>query len=250
MKSFRNSAAAGAPSRSRTRNALLLFVVLLVGAGFWTAAFSAAPAREVKPADLIAAQLPDNKTLQSASQMEFLSAVCAVARRRRSSAALITQTAVSLRHELAGEIVGMVLRCAGKMNCELAGTIVAAAAGAEGDLTKITDAAMAKAPNCAETIREATKRGGKASEPAEPEATPEQGALMGTINGPDEGFDPHEPLNLVCVDGTPRAVRTSQLDEFLRANPGAFAGACPPPASPSPSLAPAASTAPVPSAPP
>ncbi len=226
-------------------SALLLLVVFLLGAGFWTVAFSAVPAGEVKATDLIAAELPDNKTLKSASQMEFLSAVCAVVRRRRSSAAVITQTAVSLRREFAGEIVGMVMRCVGKMNCEFAGTIVAAAAAADGDLTKITDAATAKAPDCAETMSEAVRRGGKGSKPVEPEASPEQGPLIGTINGPDEGFDPREPLKLVCVEGTPRAVRASQLDEFLRTNPNAFVGACPPTASPSPpsALAPASAPA-------
>jgi hypothetical protein len=40
--------------------------------------------------------------------------------------------------------------------------------------------------------------------------------------GPDERFDPHEQLNLVCDDGTQRAVRASQLDDFLRSNPRSF----------------------------
>ena len=130
------------------------------------------------------------------------------------------------RRESAGDILGAVLRCGGKTNCELVGSIVAAATAAEGDPAKIADAAMAKAPNCAETIREASRRGAKASDRAEVEVAPEQGPLIGTSNGPDEGFDPHEQLNLVCDNGTQRAVRASQLDDFLRSNPGSFVGVC------------------------
>ncbi|MEO8045233.1 MAG: hypothetical protein ABI674_10040 [Spartobacteria bacterium] len=226
MKSLRYSATAGLPAWTRRLTALICGGVLLLALLFWNASLPAAPAREVNAADLIASQLPDNKTLKSANKMEFLSAVCAVARRRRSSAPVITQTAVSLRREAAGEIVGMVLRCVGKVNCDVAGTIVAAAIAAEGDPTKITDAAMAKAPDCAETIRDAARRGGKVADRPEPGATPEQATPSGTGANPDGAFDPHEPLKLVCVNGTPRAVRASELAEFMRANPGAVEGNC------------------------
>ena len=112
-------------------------------------------------------------------------------------------------------------------NCESLGLIVAAATTAVGSPANIADAAMANAPNCAETIREASRRGVKANEHVEAETAAEQGPLIGTgSNGPDEGFDPHEQLNLVCDDGTQRAVRASQLDDFLRSNPGSFLGLC------------------------
>ena len=143
----------------------------------------------------------------------------AAARRRRADVPAITQAAVTARREMAGEIVGMVLRCAGKPNCEAIGAIVAAANAAKGDVTKITDAAIAKAPDCAETIRQATQR-------AEPKSTPEPEPVIGTSSGREDGFDPHEPLQLVCNDGTQRAVRASLVDQFLKANPGAVLGPC------------------------
>ena len=208
------------------RTALMFCGVLLLAAGFWTALLPAVLAREATAADMIADQLPGRKTLKDATKSEFLGAVCAAVRKRRSAAAAITQAAVMARRESAGDIVGAVLRCSGKTNCELVGSIVAAATTAEGDPAKIADAAMAKAPNCAETIREASRRGAKANDRAEAETAPEQGPLIGTSNGPDEGFDPHEQLNLVCDDGTQRAVRASQLDDFLRSNPGSFVGVC------------------------
>jgi len=200
--------------------------VFLLATGFWTALLPAVLGREATAADLIADQLPAKKTLKNATKSEFLGAVCAAVRRGRSAATAITQAAVTARRESAGEIVGAVLSCSGKINCESVGWIVAAATAAEGDPGNIADAAMAKAPNCAETIREATRRGVKTNDRTEPEAAPEQGPLIGTSNGPDEGFDPHEQLNLVCDVGTQRTVRASQLDDFLHSHPGSFAGAC------------------------
>ncbi len=221
MKFLRDSNSAAAPGGRRF--VILRAALLLLGATLWTASLPAQPARETIAAEAIATQLPGKKTLRNATQMEFLSAVCAAARKRRADVAAITQAAVSVRRELAGEIVGMVLRCAGKTKCETTGAIVAAAHAAEGDATRITDAAIAKAPNCAETIDAAIQRGTKkpeAKSPGEEEPSP------GTSNDPEYGFDPHEPLALVCAGGTQRAVRTSQLEEFLKANPGSFSGSC------------------------
>ncbi len=223
MKSLRDSTSAGARWRRTTQLVFPGAAVLFLGAVFWTASLSAQPARENAAAEAIATQLPEKKTLKNASKTEFLSAVCAAARKRRANIAAITQAAVLARREWAGEVVGMVLRCAGKTNCETTGAIVEAAHAAEGDESKITDAAIAKAPNCAETIHEAISRSAKtpaAKGPAEPEPPP------GTSNARDYGFDPHEPLELVCAGGTPRAVRASQLEEFLKTNPGSFPGPC------------------------
>ncbi|HEY3663238.1 MAG TPA: hypothetical protein VGL24_08825 [Chthoniobacterales bacterium] len=227
MNSLRNSTAGGPKAGRRTQTTLMLGTLLLLAAVFWTVSMpELLAARETTAAELIAAQLPEKKTLKNATQIEFLSAVCAAVRRRRSSAPVFAQAAVLARRELAAESVGMILRCIGKANCEVTGAVVAAATAAEGDVAKITDAAMAKAPDCAETIRAATQRKEKTAERPEASLAPEPSAMIGTSNGPDEGFDPHEPLNLVCDHGTPRAVRTSLLEEFLRTNPGAVLGPC------------------------
>jgi len=218
----------GLASPMMKRTAPTLCGVLLVATGFCLL-LPATLAREMTAYDMIADQLPARKTLKSATKSEFLGAVCAAVRKRRNAAAAITQAAVVARRESAGDIVEAVLRCNGKTDCELVGSIVAAAMTAEGDPAHIADAAIGKAANCAETIREASRRGAKAGDHVEAEAAPDQSPLIGTSNGADEGFDPHEQLNLVCADGTQRAVRTSQLDDFLRSNPGSFIGVCQPP---------------------
>jgi hypothetical protein len=211
------------------RTALMFCGLLLLTAGFSMALLPTVLARELTAAQMIADQLPGRITLKSATKSEFLGAVCAAVREQRSAAAAITQAAVMARRESAGDILGAVLRCGGKASCELVGSIVAAATAAEGDPANIADVAMAKAPNCAETIRDASRSGGKTSDRAQVEVAPEQVPLIGTSNGPDEGFDPHEQLNLVCDNGTQRAVRASQLNDFLRSKPGSFIGICPTP---------------------
>jgi len=231
MKPLRAPAWGSAPPMMR-RTVLMFWGILLV-TGFCILS-PAMRAAEMTASEMIADQLPARKTLKSATKTEFLGAVCAAVRKRRNAAAAITQAAVMVRRESAGEIVEAVVRCSGKTNCELIGSIVTAAITAEGDPAKIADAAIARAANCTETIREASRRGAKASDRTAAEPAPEQTPLIGTSNGADEGFDPLEQLNLVCDDGTQRAVRSSQLDDFLRSNPGSFIGVCQPPSKTNP----------------
>jgi len=215
------------------RSALIFCGILLLATGFCVLSPTML-AREMTASDMIAEQLPARKTLKSATNPEFLGAVCAAVRKRRNAAVAITQAAVTLRRESAGEIVEAVLRCCAKASCELVGSIVTAATTAEGDPANVADAAIARAANCGETIRDASRHGAKVSDRAEAEAAAEQNPLIGTSNGADEGFDPHEQLKTVCDDGTQRAVRASQLDDFLSSNPGSFIGVCQPPSKTSP----------------
>ena len=104
----------------------------------------------------------------------------------------------------------------------------------------IGKAAIAGAPNCGETIQSTARRLANnisldGNEPAAASPT-EQAPLIGTSAGADEGFDPLEALQLVCENGTQRAVRESQLTDFLNTHPGSFVGQCPPTPSPSPTL--------------
>ena len=208
------------------RGRLVWFSVFLVATILGASLSLSGLAREMTPTELITAQLPKKKTLKSATKPEFLNAICAAVRKRQSAAAAITGAAVTARRESAADVVAAVLRCSGKVTCETIESVVVAAVNAEGDATKISDMARAKAPECEEIVRAALHHVSKPNERPDTEATPEQGALIGTSNGPDEGFDPREPLSLVCDGGTPRAVRNSQLDDFFRSHPGSYLGPC------------------------
>lgn len=208
------------------RGRLVWFGVFLFASVLSASLSLSALAREMTPTELITAQLPKKKTLKSATKSEFLNAICAAVRKRQSAGAAIAGAAVTARRESAADVVAAVLRCSGKLTCEMVESIVVAAVNAEGDQGKIVDVARAKAVDCEETIRGAFHRETKPNERPDTEPAPEQGPLIGTSNGPDEGFDPHEPLSLVCDGGTPRAVRNSQLDDFFRSHPGSYLGPC------------------------
>ncbi|CAN5402781.1 hypothetical protein BH20VER3_BH20VER3_01140 [soil metagenome] len=190
-------------------------------------------ARDPTPAEMIAQGLPSKRTLKNATQSDFLSAVCAAVKKHRAMAAGITSMAVVARRDLAGEIVEMVLRCDDRLTCDFLGPIVAAATAAAGNPAAIVDAAMAKAPTCAETIREAVKRGAVSSDRAATEGV----AAENLVPRMDDEFDPREEFKLVCDGKTPRIVRASQLEAFLRSHAGSFLGNCPqaPPPPPAPS---------------
>src|SRR5262249_10617167 len=103
----------------------------------------------------------------------------------------------------------------------------------------VADAAITRAPDCAEAIDRAAHPARKEPPPlvAKTEASP----TASPKPTPDETFDPLEALRLVCDSGSQRAVRASELDEFLRTHPDAVLGTCPPSPSPFPgaTLAPA-----------
>src|ERR1041385_6059147 len=137
---------------------LLEFVILALFVAFWFAAAPASLGRELSGAELIENALPTKMTLEKAGKRELLYAVCDAVRRNRKSGAAITKAAASGRGEYAPDIVGTVLHCARKADCEYVGAIVKAAVSAEPRAaTAISDAAMARAPNCEETIQAAAR---------------------------------------------------------------------------------------------
>ncbi|MEO7725025.1 MAG: hypothetical protein ABIU29_10150 [Chthoniobacterales bacterium] len=198
---------------------------LLLATAFWFAAPPISLSRDLSPTEMIENGLPARKGIKNASKPDFLNAVCSAVRKNRQAGGAITSAAIAARGELAGEIVGMVLRCASKLDCDYVETIVAAAVTARAVASPaISDAAISTASTCAETIQAAVRTAAPAGEvpPAEDKPVAQ------------EKFDPHEPLRLVCENGGHRTVRASELEEFLRTHPGSFAGPCPPTPSPSP----------------
>lgn len=197
------------------------FMVLILAAAFWLAVAPATFSRDPTPAEEIGNGLPAKATMKSASKSDFLSAVCGAVRKNQNSGAGITAVAIAARSELTGAIVATVLRCAGKVDCEYVGGIAGAAIRAQPKLeTVISDAAIARAPDCGETVQAALRAATQSAAGASP-GTPHPAA--------DEVFDPREELIPVCAAGVQRAIRKSLVEEFLRTNPGSHLGPCPPP---------------------
>jgi len=222
----------------------LSFVVLTLPAGLWFATSLAALSRDSSPAALIEAALPARMTIEKATKSDLLSAVCVAVRKHRNSGASIAMAATGARGEFAGEIVGTVLRCTGKVDCEKVGAIVKATVSVRpGAAQAISDAAVALAPKCDQSIEAEVRAAMKASSPS----PTGQSSPSNAATDAEHEYDPHEELTLVCVEGTQRAVRQSLLSEFLRSHPGATMGRCPP--APSPTPAPPGAPIPRPTAP-
>ena len=220
----------------------LEFVVLILAAALGLVAAPSSLSRDSSPADLVENALPAKVTMKNASKSDLLDAVCAAVRKNRKSAAGITSVAVTAHGEFAGEVVGTVLRCTRKTDCTYVGAVVAAAVKAQpASGTAISDAAMARAPNCSETIEAAVKAAAQSQ--AGPAAAAGAASPTGTRTGSEENFDPHEQLVLVCADNVERAIRQSLLGEFMHAHTGSFLGPCPPP---TPALSPTPSPVPNP----
>jgi hypothetical protein len=189
---------------------------------------------------LIQEGLPRGKTIENADKGELTNAICRAVKRHRSATVRMTSAAATAQPELAAEITATVLRCLGGANCDSVAKIVSAACKVKGTSNNaIADAAIARAPDCAEAIDRAARPAKKESAQAvaKTETTPSPTPKP----TPEETFDPHEPLRLVCDSGSQRAVRAGEVDEFLRTHPDAVLGTCPPVPSPFPgaTLAPA-----------
>ena len=207
---------------------------------FWSATSPVARGRVPTPADLIQESLSRRKTIKTANKGELTGAICRAIKRYRDNAGSITSAAVNARPELAAEITATVVRCAGRVDCDFVAKIVAAAIHANsGSTNAIADAAVARAPDCLESIQRAAIPVVKKQPSPTPAKTESPAPVV--VQPTPEVFDPLERLRLVCDSGSQRAIRAGEVEEFLRTHPGAVAGACPPTPSPSPSptLAPA-----------
>jgi uncharacterized membrane protein len=199
------------------------FMLVVLAAALWFAVVPATFGRDPTPAEQIGNGLPAKQTMKSADRSDFLSAVCGAVRKNRNSGAGITAAAIAARGELTGAIVATVLRCARNADCEYVSGIVAAAILVQPKSeTAISDAAIARAPDCDETVQAALRVAAQSTAAAASPGAPQPMA--------DEGFDPREELIPVCADGVQRAIRKSLVDEFLRTHPGSYLGSCPPPA--------------------
>jgi len=214
------------------------FVIFALAVAFWFAVAPAGLARESSAAELIENSLPAKVTLQKAGKTELLSAVCAAVRENRKSGPAIAMAAAAAQGKYAPDIVGSVLRCARRVDCEFVGAIVKAAVSADpGAAASISAAALERKPNCEEAVQASVRAALKGAEERARTSSPSSSEPAPSISPgavADEGFDPHEELILVCDSGTPRAIRESLLSDFLHSHLEAKVGSCPPTPTPSP----------------
>ncbi|MEO5718357.1 MAG: hypothetical protein ABIR29_07270 [Chthoniobacterales bacterium] len=184
--------------------------------------------------------------VKTAGKPQFLTAVCAAVKSNPNSAATITKAAVTAHHEYAGDIVATAVRCARgeKIDCEVTGAIVAAAIVAWPEAASvIDDAAIATAPDCADSVQtrtESTRNDGKQVLDGKEmldgkevlDDIPEEGPSFSApttpsfLGGGAGGFNPDVPFVVICDNGRQRRVPGNHVQNFLNHHPGAFVGTC------------------------
>src|SRR5437870_7802840 len=137
------------------RNLIVLALTLALGLGLWLAAAPMAKAaRDMTAMEMLQSKLPRDKTLTSASKTEVLDAACGAVAKWRPHSPQIVRTAVTARHEFAGDIVTIAVRCLrddkdGPLGCDRIVEIYRFAVdGDAGDQAVIVESFLMTAPDC------------------------------------------------------------------------------------------------------
>jgi hypothetical protein len=223
------------------RNLIVLAITLALGLGLWLAAAPVArAARDMTAMEMLQSKLPRDKTLTSASKTEVLDAVCGAVANWRPHSPQIVRTAVTARHEFAGDIVTIAVRCLrdekeGPLACDRILEIYRFAVdGDPHEEATILESFLMMAPDC-----RASFAGGKevVTPPAEgPDIRAEIGNFTNTptnINPPSGaigggGFNPTTNQCVVCHNAHDIQILCNQVSKYLNNHAGDFAGACQP----------------------
>jgi hypothetical protein len=234
--------ATGTLMSAALRNLIVLALALALGLGLWLAAAPVAKAaRDMTATEMLQSKLPRDKTLTSASKTEMLDAVCGAVASWRAHSPQIVRTAVTARHEFAGDIVTIAVRCLrddkdGPLACERIVEIYRFAVdGDPGGQAAILESFLMTAPDCRASFG---FTGGKEviSPPAPAEGPLDVGEFTNTptnINPPSGaigggGFNPSINQCVVCHNTNAVQMPCNQVNKFLKSHPGDFAGACQP----------------------
>jgi hypothetical protein len=224
------------------RNLIVLAIALVLPLGLWLAAAPVAKAaRDMTATEMLQSKLPRDKTLTSASKTEMLDAVCGAVASWRAHSPQIVRTAVTARHEFAGDIVTIAVRCLrddkdGPLACERIVEIYRFAVdGDPGGQAAILESFLMTAPDCRASFGFTEgKQVVSAAPPAEGPAdigeftntptniNPPSGAIGGG------GFSPSINQCVVCHNTSAIQMPCNQVNKFLKKHPGDFAGACQP----------------------
>src|SRR5437870_5652215 len=223
------------------RNLIVLAITLALGLGLWLAAAPVAKAaRDMTAMEMLQSKLPRDKTLASATKTEVLDAVCGAVAKWRPHSPQIVRTAVTTRHEFAGDIVTIAVRCLrddkdGPLGCDRIVEIYRFAVdGDPHEEATILESFLMMAPDCRGSFAEGKE---VVTPPAEsPDIRAEIGNFTNTptnINPPSGaigggGSNPTTNQCVVCHNMSAIQVPCNRVDKFLRNHPGDFAGACQP----------------------
>lgn len=205
--------------------AFALLIGIALAFTFSVATAPIAKAAGMTSPEMIRSQLPQGKTIVTASKTEFLSAVCAAVKKFREAAPAITKAAINAHLEWRLEILRSVITCLGTDNCNLIASGVAAAIEVfPDDANGLIELAIQLAPNCHGAIGQLPPGSGPDLLTNPPDnLNPPPGTIGGGGGG---GFNPEDTRVTVCDNAVNVIVLASQLAAYLTAHPGASVGTC------------------------
>jgi hypothetical protein len=202
------------------RSTVVLLTGVALGFALWTATASTSVAQGASPARLIESNLPQGKTLASATKSQLLSAVCAAIRKNRGQAPQIVHVATAARPAWSGDILRTAFDCAGKDDCGLLGRIFReAVAASPDDASALADLAASLAPGCASAFssgRHPDDLGNYG--PAPTNVNPPPGSIGG---GGWQGN-----VVAICHNGRTLFVSPRGAEQHLNNHPGDTLGPC------------------------
>ena len=224
------------------RNLIVLAIAFVLALGLWLAAAPVAKAaHDMTATEMLQSKLPREKTLTSASKTEMLDAVCGAVANWRAHSPQIVRTAVTARHEFAGDIVTIAVRCLrddkdGPLACERVAEIYRFAVdGDPGGQATILESFLMTAPDCRASFgftegKQVVSAAPPAEGPADigefTNAPTNINAPFGPIGG--GGFNPQINQCVVCHNTNAIQMPCNHVNKFLKNHPGDFAGACQP----------------------
>lgn len=189
------------------RSTAVLFTGVALGFALWTATAPMSVAQGMSPARMIESNLPQGRTMATATKPQLLAAVCAAIKKNRGEAPQIVRAAVSAHKEWSADIVRTAFNCVGREDCRLFGGIYRAAVEANPDGTSaLTDLAVSLAPNCASAFQGGNDEGNFGNGPGNVNPPP------GSIGG---GAGQGNTL-AICHNGRTIFVSPRAAEAFLR----------------------------------
>ncbi|MDQ6656372.1 MAG: hypothetical protein M3Y80_11225 [Verrucomicrobiota bacterium] len=136
------------------RSTAVLFTGVALGFALWTATAPMSIAQGMSPTQMIEANLPQGRTLATATKPQLLAAVCAAIKKNRGDAPQIVRVAVAAHKPWTTDIVRTAFNCVGSRDCRLLGQIFHAAVSSDpDDASALTDLATSLAPDCASSFQ-------------------------------------------------------------------------------------------------
>ncbi len=204
------------------KTALVLFVGIALGSGFWIASTPMAHGQaKLTPVEMIQAKLPQGKTIATASDAQLLEAVCKAVKQSPKEAPLIIRTIAGARKNLQGDILCMTIRCLKEkreLDCNWVTDVVRDWIKADPDsANQLIELVSDCSPDCRDPLQGLLSGGSAFADPPS-NINPPPGSVGGGATGGN--------TCVVCHNGENVQIACDDMASYLTGHRGDTAGAC------------------------